>query len=91
MKERIISKITENLAVKYLEVINNSHLHKAHMKKMIPRNNFDNNLETHFKIIINSDHLNSLPLLKAHRHLNLILKEEFQMGLHALEIKISKK
>ncbi len=89
MKERIIGKITEELDVKYLEVINNSHLHKSHIKKMIP-NNSSNNQETHFKVVINSRDLNSLSLIKAHRYLNLILKEEFQLGLHALEIKIVK-
>jgi BolA protein len=90
MKEKIISKITEKLEVKHLEVINNSHLHKGHIKKMIPQSSSSDNQETHFKIIINSNYLNSLPLLKAHHYLNSILKEEFQSGLHALEIKIVK-
>jgi BolA protein len=90
MKERIIAKITEKLEVKYLEVINNSHLHKGHIKKMIPHSNSSNNQESQLKIIINSSDLNSLSLIKAHRYVNLILKEEFQLGLHALEIKIVK-
>ncbi len=90
MKERIISKITEKLEIKYLEVINNTHLHKGHIKRMIIKDNDGNNSETHFKIIINSNYLNSLPLIKAHHYLNSILKEEFQLGLHALEIKIIK-
>ena len=90
MKERIVGKITEKLAVRHLEVINNSQRHKGHIKKMIPQSSARDNLETHFKIIINSEHLNSLPLIKAHHYLNSILKEEFQSGLHALEIKIVK-
>ncbi len=90
MKERIIGKITEKLEVKYLEVINDSYRHRGHVKKMIPKNNLNNNQETHFKIIINSSYLNSLPLIKAHHYINSILKEEFSAGLHALEIKIAR-
>jgi stress-induced morphogen len=91
MKERIANKITEKLELRYLEVINNSELHKGHIKKMIPSSDLTKSQETHFKIIVNSDYLNSMPLIKAHQYLNTILKEEFQSGLHALEIKIVKK
>ena len=56
-------------------------LHKGH-------NNFDGNQETHFSIVLNFNNQNKESKLKIHRKINELLKDEFNSGLHALEIKI---
>lgn len=90
MKERIIAKISEKLEFEYLEVIDNSRLHKSHVKKMIGPKELNRSKGTHFKIIISSTYLNSLSSIEAHRCLNSILKEELRSGVHALEIFIAR-
>ena len=56
-------------------------LHKGH-------NNFDGSNETHFSIILNTNNKNKESKLSIHRKINELLKDEFNLGLHALEIKI---
>ncbi len=82
MKDRIIKKLSENLTIKNLEVINKSHLHKGHLGD-------DGSGETHFEVIISAEELDSKKAVQNHRKINQILKEEFEKnGLHALSIKI---
>lgn len=81
MKERIIKNLTDNLNPKFLEVKNNSYLHKGHAG--------DNGTsETHFEVIIAADEFNGMLKVQAHRRINQLLKMEFENGMHALEIKI---
>ena len=81
MKERIKETLEKNLNPEFLEVKNNSHLHAGHAG--------DNGTnETHFEIQIASDKIKNLSRVNAHREINKLLKEEFNKGLHALEIKI---
>jgi BolA protein len=83
MKQRIEEKLKNNLNPSFLEVKNNSHLHSGHMG--------DNGTgETHFAIKIAAEELEDLNAVNAHRKINALLKDEFGLGLHALEIKISK-
>ena len=83
MKQRIEEKLKNNLNPSFLEVKNNSHLHSGHMG--------DNGTgETHFAIKIAAEELDVLSAVNAHRKINALLKDEFGLGLHALEIKISK-
>jgi len=56
-------------------------LHKGH-------NSYDGNNETHFSIILNTNNKNKESKLTIHRKINELLKDEFNLGLHALEIKI---
>ena len=56
-------------------------LHKGH-------NNYDGSNETHFSIILNTNNKNKESKLSIHRKINELLKDEFNLGLHALEIKI---
>ena len=56
-------------------------LHKGH-------NNYDGNNETHFSVILNRNNQNKESKLTIHRKINELLKDEFNSGLHALEIKI---
>ena len=83
MKQRIEEKLKNNLNPSFLEVKNNSHLHSGHMG--------DNGTgETHFEVKIAAEKLKGLSAVNAHRKINALLKDEFGLGLHALEIKISK-
>lgn len=81
MKDKIERKLQENLNPGFLKVTNNSHLHKGHLGD-------DGSGETHFKVEISSLNLDGLSRVKKHQKVNNILKEEFEKGLHSLEIKI---
>ena len=83
MKQRIEGKLKNNLNPSFLEVENNSHLHSGHMG--------DNGTgETHFRVKIAAEELEDLSAINAHRKINALLKDEFGLGLHALEIKVFK-
>ncbi len=83
MKERIINKLVKKFNPQFIKVTNNSHLHKGHIG--------DNNSgESHFKIEIEAQELKKTSLIQSHRLINQLFKEEFENGLHALEIKIVK-
>ncbi|XP_038222900.1 bolA-like protein DDB_G0274169 [Zerene cesonia] len=71
----IKTKLETALQTKHLEVINESYMHN------VPKNS-----ETHFKVVVVSDKFDGLPLIKRHRLINDILKEELQSGVHALSI-----
>ena len=77
MKERIIKKLENELHPSFLEVKNKSHLHREHLE--------NNTGETHFEVIVRSEKLKG-KLVDAHRKIKNILKDEFDNGLHALEI-----
>jgi len=81
MEERIYQKLTKEFQPKFLEVKNNSYLHKGHAGD-------NGTLEPHFAVIIEAENLKNLPRIKAHQKVNNILRDEFNSGLHALEIKI---
>ena len=80
-KKRIEEILSKNFFCWKAEVNDISILHKGH-------NNFDGNEETHFSIILNSNKQNRESKLEIHRKINELLKNEFKLGLHALEIKI---
>ncbi len=81
MRNRIISTIEKTLKPEFLQVINNSHLHLGHIEN-------DESGETHFLIEIKSEDLKKMTKLQAHRKINELVKDEFEKGLHALEIKM---
>ena len=80
-KKKIESILKKNFLGWKAEVNDISILHKGH-------NNYDGNNETHFSIILNMNNQNKESKLIIHRKINELLKEEFNLGLHALEIKI---
>ena len=80
-KKRIELILLEKFSNWKTEVKDISILHKGH-------NNFDGSEETHFSIILNSNSKNKESKLKIHRKINELLKDEFNSGLHSLEIKI---
>ena len=80
-KKKIESILKKNF-LGWKAVVNDiSILHKGH-------NNYDCNNETHFSIILNTNNKNKESKLSIHRKINELLKDEFNLGLHALEIKI---
>ena len=82
IEEKITQKL-QQLKPTFLKVSNNSHLHRGHLG--------DNGSgQTHFKIEITSEELKDLSKIAAHRKINKLLADEFNAGLHALEIKIIK-
>ncbi|CAH2015497.1 unnamed protein product [Acanthoscelides obtectus] len=75
VEQSIRKKLTEHLEVSHLEVINESYMH-----------NVPKGAETHFKVVVVSDKFDGVPLIKRHRMVNEILKDEIQNGVHALSI-----
>ena len=80
------TKRIHNILKKYFSettiiVKDNSNLHKGH-------NNFDGRGETHIFIQVNKNSILSATRLEIHRKINFLLREEFESGLHSLEIKI---
>ena len=80
-KKKIESILKKNF-LGWKTIVNDiSILHKGH-------NHYDGNNETHFSIILNTNNKNKESKLSIHRKINELLKDEFNLGLHALEIKI---
>ena len=79
-KNRIKSILSKNFHGWKIEVSDTSILHKGH-------NNFNGNQESHFCIILDSERKNRESRLTIHKKVNCLLANEFNLGLHALEIK----
>ncbi len=76
VEESIKSKLHSSFNPTFLNVINESYMHN------VPKNS-----ETHFKVVIVSPEFEQVPsLLKRHRMVNGILKEELEGPVHALSI-----
>ena len=63
-----------------LEITDDSHHHAGHA------GNPSGDEESHFAIKIAAKELEGLSMIKQHRIINNILKDEFDNGLHALSI-----
>ena len=78
-------KINELLKKKFkdfnIHIEDNSHLHVGH-------NKFNGKGETHIKIILKRNSNQQIDRVKIHRKINSILKNEFNDGMHSLEIRI---
>jgi len=81
--ERIKKILSENLKPSHLVLNDNSKKHSGH-------NNFNGSGMTHIQIEICSTFFDNMRSIDVHRKINLLLKDEFKKGLHALEIKIIK-
>ncbi|KAL3276802.1 hypothetical protein HHI36_012165 [Cryptolaemus montrouzieri] len=75
IENSIKNKMTTNLVPSYLDVMNESYMHNVPPES-----------ETHFKIVIVSEHFFNLPNLKRHQLIYNLLKDELQNGVHALSI-----
>ena len=74
VESQITLILNENLNIKNLEVINESHMHN------VPKNS-----ETHFKLILVSDDFLNMSLIHRHKKIYLIL-EQLMKKIHALSI-----
>lgn len=68
-------KITEGIAVSFLQVENESYRHAVPV-----------NSETHFKVVLVSDVFQGMPLIARHRLVNDIVNEELAGTIHALAL-----
>jgi BolA protein len=73
MQQQIQEKISNAIACKHLNVINESHMHSK-------------GTDSHFKVIVVSEEFLGKRLLQRHRQINEILKEELANHIHALAI-----
>ncbi|MDC0060341.1 BolA family transcriptional regulator [Pelagibacteraceae bacterium] len=80
--KRIKNIIEKNFNEFSISVIDDSLAHKGH-------NNFDGKEETHIIIELNKKFNLDIKRLEIHKKINTLLSEEFKIGLHALQIKIT--
>ncbi|MBU0499210.1 MAG: BolA/IbaG family iron-sulfur metabolism protein [Gammaproteobacteria bacterium] len=67
--------LTETFAPLHLEVIDESHMHS------VPEGS-----ESHFSVLLVSNHLRGMKTIDRHRSINRLLADEFSTGLHALAL-----
>ncbi len=77
--KKIIEKSFNDFVV---SVDDNSYLHKGH-------NNFNGMGETHILLNLKKKTKSKINRLDLHKKINYLIKEEFNNGLHSLEIKIT--
>ena len=80
--KRIKDIIEKNFNEFSILVIDDSLAHKGH-------NNFDGKEETHIIIELKKKYNLDINRLEIHKKINTLLSEEFKIGLHALQIKIT--
>ena len=80
--KRIKKILKKNLVEFVINVRDNSHSHKGH-------NNFDGKGETHIIIELQQNSIFKIDRLEIHKKINILLKNEFEIGLHSLQIKIN--
>tara|TARA_B100000609_G_C17080030_1_gene363629 strand:+ start:297 stop:554 length:258 start_codon:yes stop_codon:yes gene_type:complete len=76
----IEEKLKKNIKIENLEIVDNSHKHKAHK--------FFSAEKYHLKLKIKSSYLNSVSRTEAHKLIMKILKNDLNSKIHALEINI---
>ena len=79
--QRINNLLSNKFTNFSVEVRDNSHLHVGH-------NNFDGENETHIQVLLSINSNEKINRLNIHREINDILKNEFDTGMHSLEISI---
>ena len=80
--KRIKDIIEKNFNDFSVSVVDDSLSHKGH-------NNFDGKEETHIIIELKKKFNLDIKRLEIHKKINTLLSEEFKIGLHALQIKIT--
>lgn len=75
IQDQITAKVEADTNPVFLEVINESHMH-----------NVPEGSESHFKITVASEKFEGLTLIKRHRLVNELLKEELNGQIHALAL-----
>ncbi len=79
--QRINNLLKKNFKEFEIQIQDNSQLHAGH-------NNFDGLKETHILVVLKINNKEKLNRLNLHRRINTLLENEFNNGLHSLEIKI---
>ena len=79
-KINIENLILKNYEPEFFSVLDVSEQHRGHQ-------NFKENVESHFEIIIVSEKFINLSRIERHRMVNRILKEEFLSDLHSVVVK----
>ena len=79
-KDTIENLILKNYEPKFFSVIDISEQHRGHQ-------NFKEDVESHFEIIIVSENFTNLSRIERHRMVNQTLKEEFLSDLHSVILK----
>tara|TARA_A100001011_G_scaffold320137_1_gene340520 strand:+ start:278 stop:532 length:255 start_codon:yes stop_codon:yes gene_type:complete len=80
--KRIKDIIEKNFNEFSVSVTDDSLVHKGHY-------NFDGKQETHIIIELKKKFNLDIKRLEIHKRINTLLSEEFKIGLHALQIKIT--
>ena len=80
--KRIQYIIEKNFNEFNISVMDDSLTHKGH-------NNFDGKEETHIIIELKKKYNLDIKRLEIHKKINTLLFDEFKLGLHALQIKIT--
>ncbi len=80
--DRINKLLSYNLKEFNVEIKDNSNLHKGH-------HDFTGSDETHLELILKIQRNKKINRLEIHKLINNLLKKEYEMGLHSLEIKIN--
>ena len=78
--EEIKKKLTVNIKLEKIEIIDNSHLHSSHKS-------FKPNMY-HLKLNIKSIYLSSISRINAQKLIMKVLKDDLKTKIHALEISI---
>ena len=79
-KINIENLILKNYEPEFFSVLDVSEQHRGHQ-------NFNENVESHFEIIIVSEKFKNLNRIERHRMVNHSLKDEFLSDLHSVIIK----
>ena len=79
-KIKIETLILKNFKPEFFSVLDVSEQHRGHQ-------NFEENIESHFEIIIVSEKFKNLNRIERHRMVNKSLKQEFLSDLHSVTIK----
>ena len=80
--KRIKDIMEKNFIEFSITVTDDSLAHKGH-------NNFDGKEETHIIIELKNKFNLDIKKLEIHKKINTLLSDEFKLGLHALQIKIT--
>jgi stress-induced morphogen len=79
--KRIKNILEKNLLQFSISISDDSFSHKGH-------NNFDGYAETHIIVELKKNCSSDINRLEIHKKINFLLSEEFNSGLHSLQIKI---
>ena len=73
--ELIESKVRGAFPVQHVDLENESHMHS------VPANS-----ETHFRLVLVSDHFEGMPRVRRHQAVYALLDQEMKQGVHALAL-----